>query len=379
MAWWKEHPILHVTMFLSFLVSGLLVNLVQAVFYIILVKLFNLSHIFRTINFYFIYFIYGQLLFLADWWSGSKLVFHTAPEVVKEMGQDHAIILMNHHYELDWLYGWMVGDRCGVLGNCRVFVKKMLKYVPIIGWAWSFSDTVFLARNWDKDKEHLSSSLTDLMEYPSPVWVLLFPEGTRFNQEKYQASKQFAEQRGLPVLQHCLFPRTKGFTFTRSHLDTDKVPWVYDVTLGCDMSNPDTAPTMTNVLLGRPTEAHMYIRKYKLKDIPSEEVAASQWLQDRFVEKDKLLDSFHSTGQFNCPGLPSYPGTELPARPYTLILMIFVQCFVMGPILTYCLLCGTWVTLLSLSAVVGLLMVGMKYFINITKISNSSDYGNKDK
>ena len=150
---------------------------------------------------------------------------------------------MNHHYELDWLYGWMVGDRAKLLGNCRwffpsprksesfffsfslsffpvslflslsilfslsfflsfrfflslyiklpvhifspiclslllfvalflslsqsrgnksarncfficlifrVYVKKMLQYVPIIGWAWKLSDVVFLERNWEK-------------------------------------------------------------------------------------------------------------------------------------------------------------------------------------------------------------------------------------
>ena len=30
-------------------------------------------------------------------------------------------------FQLDWLLGWMVGDRASVLGNCRVYVKKMLK------------------------------------------------------------------------------------------------------------------------------------------------------------------------------------------------------------------------------------------------------------
>ena len=66
------------------------------------------------------------------------------------LGNEHSVILMNHHYELDWLYGWMVADRSGLLGNCRVYVKKMLKYVPVVGWAWGFSDTVFLERNWEK-------------------------------------------------------------------------------------------------------------------------------------------------------------------------------------------------------------------------------------
>ena len=35
---------------------------------------------------------------------------------------------MNHHYELDWLYGWMVGDRAKLLGNCRSF---FLSHTPL--------------------------------------------------------------------------------------------------------------------------------------------------------------------------------------------------------------------------------------------------------
>ena len=26
------------------------------------------------------------------------------------------------------------------------------RYVPILGWAWGLSDTIFLERNWEKDE-----------------------------------------------------------------------------------------------------------------------------------------------------------------------------------------------------------------------------------
>ena len=72
------------------------------------------------------------------------------------------MVIMNHHYELDWLYGWMVADRSSILGNGRVYVKKAIQYVPIIGWAWCFSDTLFLARDWSHDKNVLDKVLVDL-------------------------------------------------------------------------------------------------------------------------------------------------------------------------------------------------------------------------
>ena len=44
-----------------------------------------------------------------------------------------------------------------------------------------------------------------LGDYPDPVWLLLFAEGTRMNPEKLEASRDFARKRGYPVLRHCKF------------------------------------------------------------------------------------------------------------------------------------------------------------------------------
>ncbi len=142
-------------------------------------------------------------MFIADWWSGSEVRIFAKPEVLADLSGQSAIVVMNHHIELDWCYGWMVADRFGLLGNARVFVKKMLKYVPIVGWAWNFSDVAYLERNWDKDQEAMTKSVTSLSHYPDPVWLLVFAEGTRLSPEKLEASREFARKRGLPVLRHC--------------------------------------------------------------------------------------------------------------------------------------------------------------------------------
>ena len=146
-----------------------------------------------------------QLLFLADWWSDSEVRIYADPALVSEVGQHSALIIMNHHFELDWMFGWMVADRFGVLGNARVFVKKMLKYVPIVGWAWNFSDVAYLERNWEKDQDIMTQSVQALSDYPDPVWLLIFAEGTRLSPEKLEASRDFARSRGLPILRHCKF------------------------------------------------------------------------------------------------------------------------------------------------------------------------------
>ena len=372
MVQWREWSVLHVLLFMSFLVSGLIVNMIQLVMWIVLVMIMKDRRLFRRCNYYCIYVIYGQLLFLADWWSGSSLtVYYDDPGLEASVGRENALCIMNHHYELDWLYGWMMGDRSGILGNCRVYIKKAIQFVPIIGWAWCFSDTLFLARDWSHDQGVLETVLEDLQDYPSPVWILLFPEGTRYTREKYLVSKQFAESRGLPVLKHHLVPRTKGFTYTLSRLDKNKISCIYDVTLGC---NTSVSPTLTNVLLGRRTEAHMFIRKFDIKTIPEDEAGAAKWLSELYVEKDDILDKFHQTGSFDV----SQPGVSRPARPWTLVLSVSLNISMM--ILIINTLLNTGLLGLIIAAVVMILSsLGIKYFVELTQISKASSYGDKKK
>ena len=367
---WKEFSAIHVILFLTFLVTGLLVNLVQLVMWLVLVTIMGDRKMFRQCNYYCIYVIYGQLLFLADWWSGSSITVYSdmTPGLV---GQENALIIMNHHYELDWLYGWMVGDRSSILGNCRVYIKKAIQYVPILGWAWCFSDTLFLARDWAQDQGTLERVLEDLQDYPSPVWILLFPEGTRYTKEKYQASKEFAESRGLPVLKHHLVPRTKGFTYTLSRLNKEKISAVYDVTLGCDTENK---PTLTNVLLGRPTHAHMYIRRIDMNQIPEEEKEAAKWLSDLYTEKDEILDRFHNTGKFD----DTTPGVTAPPRYYTLALSLVLNTIMVICIINFMLSYGL-VSFIIGGVVMVLASFGIKYFVDLTQISKSSSYGGDKK
>lgn len=370
----RELTPLHVLMCVTFLVSGLCVNLVQFLLYLLLARINR--RLFRSLNYYLVYIIYSQVLFLADWWSQARLNIFCHPDLLKNMGREHSLIIMDHHYELDWLYGWMVGDRCQLLGNCRVYVKKMLQYVPIIGWAWKLSDVVFLERNWEKDKDNLARKLNQLLDYPSPVWILLCPEGTRFSPEKHAASCEFAASRGLPQLQHHLLPRTKGFSFTVSKLDPTKIAAVYDVTLvaGRGSSAP---PTLTSALCGRETEANMYIRKFALEDIPKDEEGSAGWLLQLFQEKDRLKESFIQTGDWaQQSGLPSQPCHSIERRCCSLVVMGVLNSLVNIPLL-YLLVTGGFTTRLVLAVVYSLSWLAMRKLVNITKISKSSEYGKK--
>jgi len=373
----KEWTICHLSIFMTFVLSGLAINMVQLCLFI-LVGWWNRC-LFRKINYYLVWMIYAQLLFLVDWWSNSEVRMYVDPKVLAEIGHENAVIIANHHFELDWLFGWMVADRAQVLGNARVFVKKILQYVPVVGWAWNFSDVAFLERNWDKDQEIMTKSIEGLSNYPDPVWLLIFAEGTRMNPEKLEASRDFARSRGLPVLRHCLTPRTKGFSYVIKTTDGAKFPTIYDVTLAVHPREGGPA-TISSVLLGRKTVAEAYIRKFNLNDVPKDDDGSSKFLMDVYKSKDELIDNYALTGKFSSENYEAFPMVVKPRRIYSLINTVCLNLLVVPAFLVHIGILAFSGSILQLTLalfLVIILYIGLKKFIGLTKISKASAYGGK--
>lgn len=55
---------------------------------------------------------------------------------------------------------------------------------------------------------------------------------------------------------------------------------------------------MLSLLNGETVQPYMLMRRIPLEQIPHDEKAAADWLQKLFVEKDRIVDSFHETGSF---------------------------------------------------------------------------------
>lgn len=120
------------------------------------------------------YILYTEIVSLADWWSNSKLYVYVDPEVLKtRIGKEHTLLLMNHTYEIDWLFGWIFCEKQGVLGNCKAYAKKVIQYIPAIGWSWKFAEFVFLERSFDKDRIIIDRQVNEIFDYPDPCWVRL--------------------------------------------------------------------------------------------------------------------------------------------------------------------------------------------------------------
>ncbi|KAG7168072.1 1-acyl-sn-glycerol-3-phosphate acyltransferase delta-like [Homarus americanus] len=362
---------LHLLLCVTFFISGVIINAVQFLLYVTL-RPFNKS-LYCTLNYYLIYSLMSQVLFLAEWWSGSEIRVFTSDEAYQMWGKEHALIIMNHTYEVDWLMGWIVADRSHTLG-------KMMQYVPTIGWAWRLSDIIFLNRNWQEDKTIMQTQIKEFFDYPYPVWMLLFAEGTRFTPAKHEASMEFARKRGLPELKRHLIPRTRGFIQCAQSLKGN-FPVIYDVTVGFNTKEGEE-PSLQNMLRGRKVMSEIYIRRLPLDEVPDDDEGASKYLHELYRSKDQLLDSYINTGSFTEENdLPKYSSRAMPRRPYSLLNMIGWASFVLSQILRFYYNLITSGSLISISFAVGIVIfayLGLYKMIGLTKIDKGSQYGSTD-
>ncbi|CAN6577070.1 unnamed protein product [Malus baccata var. baccata] len=270
---------------LLFFVSGLVVNLIQAICFILIRPLSKNTY--RKINRVVAELLWLELVWLIDWWAGVKIQVYTDPETFRLMGKEHALVICNHRSDIDWLVGWVLAQRSGCLGSTLAVMKKSSKFLPVIGWSMWFSEYLFLERSWAKDENTLKLGLQRLKDYPQPFWLALFVEGTRFTQAKLLAAQEYAASTGLPVPRNVLIPRTKGFVSAVSHMRSF-VPAIYDVTVAIPKASP--SPTMLRLFQGRPSVVHVQIKRHLMKELPETDEAVAQWCKDIFVAKDAFLD-----------------------------------------------------------------------------------------
>ncbi|XP_030012668.1 1-acyl-sn-glycerol-3-phosphate acyltransferase delta [Sphaeramia orbicularis] len=363
----KSQVLCHLFICFVFLVSGIIVNMLQLC--TLPLWLVN-KQLFRRVNIRLAYCISSQMVAVLEWWSGTECTLYTDPKSYSHYGKENAIVVLNHNFEIDFMCGWTFCDRFGVLGSSKVLAKKELAYVPVIGWMWYFLEIVFCKRKWEEDRKTVAQSLQNLQDYPENFWFLLYCEGTRFTPKKHEISMQVAESKGLPKLKYHLLPRTKGFWVTVNNL-RGKVAAVYDSTLNF---RDNEAPTLHGVLNGKKYHADLYVRRIPLESIPEGEAECAAWLHKLYQEKDSFQEHYAQTGRF--PG----PITNPPRRPWALINWLFwCGLFFYHLVLLFVQLLssGSMLTITASLAFCVAVSVGVRWMIGQTEIDRGSTYGNK--
>uniref|UniRef100_A0ABI7XN96 Phospholipid/glycerol acyltransferase domain-containing protein n=1 Tax=Felis catus TaxID=9685 RepID=A0ABI7XN96_FELCA len=310
LAYLKTQFAVHLLIGFVFVVSGLLINSVQ----LCTLVLWPLSkQLYRRLNCRLAYSLWSQLVMLLEWWSCTECTLFTDQATVDRFGKEHVVVILNHNFEIDFLCGWTMCERFGVLGSSKVLAKRELLYVPLIGWTWYFLEIVFCKRRWEEDRDTVIRGLERLADYPEYMWFLLYCEGTRFTEKKHRVSMEVAASKGLPALKYHLLPRTKGFT-TAVQCLRGTVAAVYDVTLNF---RGNKNPSLLGILYGKKYEADMCVRSnfVNVKSKPGGFFLlkfAADWLEWKTlsvltISKERTIKTQTPAAAHKCP--PSTVGT----------------------------------------------------------------------
>ncbi|CAF2446903.1 unnamed protein product [Rotaria sp. Silwood2] len=359
-----------------FLISGLIINFLQLCSCVIWP--FN-KELYRKVNCYLALGIWSQFTFFAQWWSNSNCVLYINPEDLERVRKEHAIVIMNHKYDIDWLAGWVICQRLGIMQGSKIVGKQSLKLVPIVGWCWIFTESIFLRRVWESDRETLVKDLRKVLaNYPKNYFFnfLLFCEGTRFTEKKRSTSMKIAKEKGLPELKHHILPRTKGFTLLLQGAE-NRITAIYDLTVGFKENGAE--PTLLSILKGRSCQAEIFVKRIPVSKIPQDTEGCNNWVHELYQEKDKIYDYFVNHGTFEGNGLPRI---EIQ-RNYNDLLIEIAWILIIGvPSLIYLfkfLWTSSFLVQLVFAALICIATIGVRAMIAVTETKRGSHYGETHK
>ncbi|MBN3309606.1 LGAT1 acyltransferase, partial [Amia calva] len=273
------------------------------------------------------------LAMVSSWGTVAGYTVMEWGDDVKPISEEEAMVIVNHQ---------ATGDVCTLmmcLQDKGTVVQKMM---------W-LMDHIFKYTNF---------GLVSLIhgDFFIRQWIVLFPEGG-FLRKRRETSQSFARKSNLPYLTHVTLPRlgatqvilkTLGPQHENGSLgagDTSRtvskprgLQWVIDVTIAYPKARPMDIQTW---IFGYrpPTVTHVHYRIYPIKEVPVETEPLTDWLYQRFVEKEELLAHFYETGAFPPPkGQKEAVSKEMTIDPVWLLLVqsfAFVSGYMWYNILQY--------------------------------------------
>lgn len=193
---------------------------------------------------------------------------------------------------MDWFVVPLLASQVSFAGHVRYILKNTLRLMPWYGWYFEEHGCIYVRKNFLRDQTIIANAMRRLAARPTPFWMAIFPEGTRFSGTAacVAGNQEFAKSRGLPLLSEVLLPRTKGFGLCVQSLRS-RIAAVYDVTIAYSKANATQrpgAPSMADLMSGQYPVVHVYLKRFPVAELPADD-ALAEWITERFVAKDRLL------------------------------------------------------------------------------------------
>lgn len=228
------------------------------------------------------------------WWSfGSWILdlagFHYTIVGDSFRSDESAVIICNHRSMLDIPAIAHLARIRRRLTDIKWVVKEEVKYLPGLGLGLMVIGSLFLKRNWTRDRERIQSAFKRITGQGDPFLLVLFPEGTRFSKVKVESAKavRHFSMRNMKRFSHVLFPKLKGFVaavqLLRSNIDA-----IYDITI----IYPREGTLGKDYFLGKLESVTIHIKRTDIKELPEDEASLGEWLVEAFRQKEELFQEF---------------------------------------------------------------------------------------
>ena len=214
---------------------------------------------------------------------------------------ERALYITNHQSWIDWLIIEMFAVQYNATGLTSYIIKSSIKYIPYYGLHLYWNGNVYIRRNRAKDEVLMGRFTRWLERKMYNYWIILFPEGTRFdrdNLERIEKSQEVATSKGYAPFKNVLFPKPGGFEILTQALG-QYFEVVYDVTIGYPNGDVRT-PSFMEFARGDVPVVHLHITRIPFNQVlhtAEDENRAIDWLYNAFKEKDERLERFYQTGR----------------------------------------------------------------------------------
>ncbi|TFK06798.1 protein FAM195B [Platysternon megacephalum] len=144
-------------------------------------------------RFYTIY--QSMVLFFFERYTGVQIIIYGDLPKNKE----NVVYLSNHQCTVDWIVADMLAIRQNALGHVRYVLKDGLKWLPLYGWYFSQHGGIYVKRSARFSEKEMRNKLQTQVKAETPMYLVIFPEGTRYNPEMPKViadSQLFADKEG---------------------------------------------------------------------------------------------------------------------------------------------------------------------------------------
>lgn len=202
------------------------------------------------------------------------------------------IIICNHISSIDYIILISLLKYFNIY-EYNFILKKSINYIPGLGFIMYTNTDIKINRKWEDDKELINSQLSNIIndeiiitDNKSKKVLIIFPEGTRFNENKLLESQKYAIENNYEKYNNLLFPKTKGLWYIINYLSNNHLLGkIWDLTI--IYSNKKSFYNLFNHL----DSIYLIIKEIKLLDNYQDKDIFKKWVLNIWKIKDNIIDN----------------------------------------------------------------------------------------